>query len=201
MKNKETKVRIAHIIEAGWPRGGKNGGRVLEVSLCHCTACHPLPGPHPFSVIYNDQIVPLEECCEWVWKRGAARRTNSPEVIDNQTDVSSLEWTSDAKSELTVFVVREILYIGSRALNGATRTLWAILFLFNVNKVCFLARWFPRSTFSPSQCEPNKEERKESQTKQRQSTCKYGRSSKVGGWRGLNSCIHTETADRMRRRT
>lgn len=65
-KNKETKVRIAHIIEAGWPRGGKNGGRVLEVSLCHCTACHPLPSPHPFSVIYNDQIVPLEECCEWV---------------------------------------------------------------------------------------------------------------------------------------
>lgn len=40
---------------------------------------------------------------------------NSPDVIDNQTDVSSLEWTSDAKSGLTVFVVREILYAGSQA--------------------------------------------------------------------------------------
>lgn len=34
---------------------------------------------------------------------------NSRSVIDNQTDVSSLDLTSDAKSGLTVFVVREIL--------------------------------------------------------------------------------------------
>lgn len=26
----------------------KNGGRVLEVSLCHCTACQPLAGSLPF---------------------------------------------------------------------------------------------------------------------------------------------------------
>lgn len=59
---------------------------------------------------------------------------NSPVVIDNQTDVSSLEPTSDAKSELTVFVVREILYAGSRALNRDVGLLCAILFSFILNK-------------------------------------------------------------------
>lgn len=48
-KSKETEVGIAHINEAGWPwRIKKNGGRVLEVSLCHCTACQPLAGSLPF---------------------------------------------------------------------------------------------------------------------------------------------------------
>lgn len=35
-------------------------------------------------------------------------------IIINQTDVSSSEWTSDAKSGLTVFVVREMVYSGSQ---------------------------------------------------------------------------------------
>ena len=50
-KNKETEVGIAHVNEAGWPwriKKTKNGGRVLEVSLCHCTACQPLAGSLPF---------------------------------------------------------------------------------------------------------------------------------------------------------
>lgn len=42
----------------------------------------------------------------------------TPDIIDNQTDVSSVEPTSDVKSGLTVFVVREILGTGSRMLNG-----------------------------------------------------------------------------------
>lgn len=46
-KNKE--VGIAHVNEAGWPwRIKKNVGRVLEVSLCHCTACQPLAASLPF---------------------------------------------------------------------------------------------------------------------------------------------------------